>query len=100
MSFLFGLFFKQYFLLCLPGILGMVLLGINFIQKKYMLISRLIGLFLMYLALVLNFISSPKENLNETLSSWPSFVSLFVFFTISILFLIATFQKYVNATKR
>ncbi|TAH06596.1 MAG: hypothetical protein EAZ13_08910 [Sphingobacteriia bacterium] len=97
----FGPIYNHDFLLYLPGTLGMILVSDLIFRKKLPLaIARFSGVLLLYIGLIVYGFVTSKETVYETMNSWPSFVSLFVFFTISILFLIATYQKYVNATKR
>lgn len=94
MSFIFGLFFMEYWLISIPPFIGVLLLGREAIfPKKYSFRNRLIGLFLMYAGFISYFLRPDARNNYSTLTLLVPQISIGVFVITSIIFLFATIQR-------
>lgn len=94
MSFIFGLFFMEYWLISIPPFIGVLLLGREVIfPQKYSFRNRLIGLFLMYAGFISYFLRPDARNNYSTLTLLVPQISIGVFVITSIIFLFATIQR-------
>jgi hypothetical protein len=101
LSILYGLFFLESLFCSIPAITGILLIGIEVVNpKKQSKKRRYLGIVLMYMGLTLYFLRDEASYNYNTFTEIEPLLSLLFFIITSILFFIATYQKYVNATKR
>ena len=94
MSFIFGLFFMEYWLISIPTFIGVLFLGREVIfPKKYSFRNRLIGLFLMYAGFIAYFLRPDASYNYSTLTLLVPQISIGLFVITSIIFLFATLQR-------
>jgi hypothetical protein len=94
LSFLFGLFFIEYWLISIPTFIGVLLLGREVIfPKKYSFSKRLLAVGLMYGGLIFYFLRPGASYNYSTLTELAPQISIGLFVFTSIIFLIATFQR-------
>ena len=94
LSFLFGLFFIEYWLISIPTFIGVLLLGREVIfPKKYSFSKRLLAVGLMYGGLNAYFLRPGASYNYSTLTELVPQISIGLFVFTSIIFLIATFQR-------
>lgn len=94
MSFVFGLFFMEYWLTSIPPFIGALLLGREVIfPKKYSFSKRLLAIVLMYGGFIAYFLRPGASYNYSTLTELVPQISIGLFVFTSIIFLIATFQR-------
>lgn len=94
MSFVFGLFFKEYWLTSIPPFIGVLLLGREVVSpNKFSFTKRLVAIGLLYAGFIAYFLRPGASYNYSTLTLLVPQISIGLFVFTSILFLIATFQR-------
>jgi len=94
MSFVFGLFFKEYWLTSIPPFIGVLILAREVVStNKFSFAKRLVAIGLLYSGFIAYFLRPDASYNYSTLTLLVPQISIGLFIFTSILFMLATFQK-------
>lgn len=94
MSFIFGLFFMEYWLTSISPFIGVLLLGMEVVSpNKFSFTKRLVAIGLLYAGFIAYFLRPDASYNYPTLTLLVPQISIGLFVFTSIIFLIATFQR-------
>jgi hypothetical protein len=94
MSFVFGLFFMEYWLTSIPPFIGVLLLAMEVVSpNKFSFTKRIVAIGLLYAGFIAYFLRPDASYNYPTLTLLVPQISIGLFVVTSIIFLVATFQR-------